>query len=278
MRRSTKQLTISFFLLLACCLYSTAQKTGLQSFSMKHGENIVYDLYFKWGPIMPYAGDATFSYKPDRSVAGASSLLSMSFKTSKFFDGFFKMRDTLEGFYNHDNILIYSIQRTNEGNYKAIDELTFSYGAEKTSIHSKRIRPVKGVTIDTTLTTVDKVTDMLGVFFYMRGVNRKTLKPGDVFPLTVAVGRDLVKVQFIYQHQAIVERGNVKYNTHYFIIDIFDDAFESMKTAAEIWIGDDDNFLPIKLRSKLKIGYAEIYYKSATSLAHPLTCCIHIKN
>jgi len=274
--RLDKQLIICMFLLFACCLPATAQKAGLQSFSMKHGENIVYDLYFKWGLLM-FAGDATFNYKPDRSVTGASSSLSMSFKTSKFFDTFFKMRDTLEGFYNHDNTLIYSIQRTNEGNYSAIDELTFNYGVEKTSVHSKRIRPTNRVTIDTILTTADNVTDMLGVFFYMRGVNRKILKPGDIFTLTAAFGRDLVKVQFIYQNQAIVERGNVKYNTHYFKIDIFDDAFESMKTAAEIWIGDDDNFLPIKLRTKLKIGYAEVYYKNSSSLAHPLSCSIVVK-
>jgi hypothetical protein len=85
-------------------------------------------------------------------------------------------------------------------------------------------------------------------------------------------------VQFIYQNQAIVEHGNVKFKTLYFKVDIMDEeAFESTKTSAEVWISDDDNFLPIKLRSKLKIGYAEAYYKSASGLANPLTSRIELK-
>ena len=255
-------------------LYNMAQKTGNQSFSMKHGENIIYDLNFKWGFIM-HAGEATFTYKRDQSVAEATSLLSMSFKTNKFFDGIFKMRDTLSGYYNDNNVLIYSIQQTNEGSYNATDELRFNYGNNETSVHSLRYNATRRK--DTTLTTTDHVTDMLGAYHFVRGINRKTLMPGDIFPLTVAVGRDLVKVQFLYQHQEIVNRGNIKYNTHYFKIDIFDEAFESSKTAAEIWIGDDDNFIPIKLRSKLKIGYAEVYYKSSSGLAHPLSCCVVLK-
>ena len=257
-----------------CFLYNTAQKTGNQSFSMKHGENIIYDLSFKWGFIM-HAGEANFTYNRDQSIADASSRLRMSFKTNKFFDSIFKMRDTLSGYYNDDNVLIYSIQQTNEGSYKATDELRFNYGTESTSIHSLRYSATRRK--DTTLITTDHVTDMLGAVHFVRGINRKALKPGDIFPFTVAVGKDLVKVQFLYQHQEIVDRGNVKYNTHYFKIDIFDEAFESTKTAAEVWIGDDDNFLPVKLRSKLKIGYAEVHYKSSSGLAHPLSCCVVLK-
>jgi hypothetical protein len=268
--------TICLFMAWMCCLPVTAQKTGMQSSTMKHGENIVYDLYFKWGLLMPRAGEAAFLYKSDRSVAGASSLYRMDFKTTKFFDGFYKMRDTLVNYFSNDNRLIYSIKRTDEGGYYAIDELTFNYGVDKTSIHSLRYTPTR-VRIDTMLTATGEVTDMLGAAYYLRGINRKTLKSGDTFPVTVAVGRDLVNVQFIYQNQSIVDRGNVKFNTLYFKIDILDDAFESTNTSAEIWIGDDDNFIPVKLRSKLKIGYAEGYYKSSSGLAHPLLCRIELK-
>lgn len=263
------------FILLMCSLQVSAQKDGLQTSAMKYGENIEYDLYFKWGLLMR-AGDAVFSYDREYTVADASSRYRMYFKTAKFFDSFFKMRDTLTGYYNNDNKLIYSVKRTDEGNYYAIDELRFNYGAEKTTIHSLRYTLTR-VRIDTTLTTVGDVTDLLGVAYYLRGVNRKSLKQGDIISLTVAIGRDLVNVRFIYQNQTIVEYGNAKYNTLYFKIDILDDAFESTKTSAEVWLGDDDNFLPIKVRSKLKIGYAEIYYKTSSGLAHPLTSRIEMK-
>ncbi|MDR2914558.1 MAG: DUF3108 domain-containing protein [Tannerella sp.] len=269
--------TNCLFLLFMCCIHVTAQKTGKQSSAMSHGENIVYDVYFKWGLIMPRAGEATFSYNRDNSISGASSRYSLHFKTTKFFDNFFKMRDTLTTYYDGGNMLVYSIKMSDEGSYYSVDELKFRNGEENTKIHSRRYTLSK-VKIDTTLTAIGNVTDLLGAVYHLRGINRNKLQSGDTFPLTVAIGRDLVKMQFIYQNQSIVERGNIKYNTRYFKIDIFDEAFESTSTSAELWVGDDDNFLPVKVRTKLKIGYAEVYYKNSSNLAHPLKCRIEIKN
>ena len=271
-----KKICFFIILLFVSCLHLAAQKKHIQSSTMNYGENISYDIYFKWG-FMARAGDAVFYYDKDNSVDNATSRYRMSFKTTKLFDGFFKMRDTLSCYYNNDNKIIFSKKATDEGNYYSVDELTFDYGEKETNIHSLRYN-LSRVRIDTVLTTTDsEITDLLGAIYYIRGINRNDLQHGDVFPVTVAIGRDLVKIQFIYQNQSIVERGKVKYNTRYFKIDIFDDAFESTKTSAEVWVGDDDNFFPIKARTKLKIGYAEIYYKSSSNLAHPLKCRIEIR-
>lgn len=261
---------------LLCGAHVSAQKTGIQATTMNPGESITYEVYLKWGPLMPRAGDAVFTYNRDYSVKNAVSRHELLFRTAKFFDGFFKMRDTLSSHYDNNNMLIFSSKRTNEDNYYSIDELRFQYGEENTQIHSLRYTP-KRVKIDTTLTAIGEVTDLLGAIYHLRGIDRAQLKSGDTFPFTVAIGRDLVKVEFVYKNQSIVERGNVKYNTRYFEIDIYDEAFESTKTSVELWMGDDDNFLPVKVRSKLKIGYAEIYYKKSSGLKHPLKCRIEIK-
>jgi hypothetical protein len=258
------------------CVYCLGQKTGMQPFSMAYGENTTYDLYYKWGVIMTRAGEATFTYQPDQSIANATSRYQMLFKSTKFYDNFFKMRDTLSTYYDKNNTLIYSAKHSDEGNYYSIDLMTFTQDGHNTSIHSVRYTPSRK-RIDTVLVAAGEVADLLGAVYCLRGINRKMLKPGDVFPLTVAIGKDLVKIKYIYQNQAVIERNNMKYNTHYFLIDIIDEAFESTKTSAEVWVGDDDNFLPIKVRSKLKLGYVEVYHKSSTSLAHPLACCIPIK-
>ena len=263
-------------LLLIYSSYASAQKYGVQSFTMNYSERISYDIYFKWGLIMPRAGEAVFSYNTNSSVANATSRYDLSFKTTKFFDTFFKMRDTLASYYDNNNRLIYSRKGSDEGGYYSVDELTFNYERENAKIRSLRFTPTR-VRIDTILTATGDISDLLGAAYFLRGIDRKKLQAGDRFPLTVAIGRDLVKMQFIYQSQSIVEHGNAKYNTRYFKLDIFDEAFESTNTSAEVWVGDDDNFLPVKVRSKLKIGYAEIYYNSSSNLAHPLKCRIEVK-
>ena len=264
-----------FLLLGVCCWSVSAQKTGQQSQSMRLGESCIYDVYYKWGLIMSRAGEASFLYTQDQSVDNASARYQMLFKSTKFYDNFFKMRDTLMTYYDN-NTIIYSKKHSDEGNYYSIDLMTFTKEGNQTHIHSLRYVPPRK-RIDTILVATGEVADLLGVLFHTRGINRKMLQSGDVFPLTVAIGRDLVKTNFIYQNQSIVERENVKYNTLYFKIDIYDEAFESTKTSAEVWIGDDDNMLPIKLRSKMKIGYVEVYYRSSSLLAHPLTCGVTIK-
>jgi hypothetical protein len=263
--------SIAVFMLFLCCLQTAAQNRDIHSAAMKHGEKSVYDVYYKWGLIMSRAGDATFSYDRDYSVNKASSCYRMHFKSAKFFDNFFKIRDTLSTYYNDNHTLIYSQKNTDEGGYYSVDKLTFTYGGENTKIHSLRYTPSR-IRIDTVLTVEGDVADLLGAIFYLRGLDYTKLRSGNVYPLTVAIGRDLVKVQFTYQNQAVVEHGKVKYNTRYFIIDIYDEAFESTKTSAEVWIGDDDNFLPVKVRSKLKLGYVEVYYRESSNLSHPLKC------
>jgi hypothetical protein len=253
-----------------------AQSHHFHTATMNFGESVTYDVYFKWGLILSRAGDATFFYNRDYSVNKASSCYRMLFKTTKFFDNFFMMRDTLNTYYNDNHKLVYSLKISDEGGYYSIDKLTFTHGNENTQIHSLRHTPSK-VRIDTVLTAEGNITDLLGVIYYLRKLDRTKLKSGDTYPLTVVMGRDLVKIQFIYRSLAIVEREKVKYNTRYFVIDIYDEAFESAKTSAEVWIGDDDNFLPIKVRSKLKIGHAEVYYKESSNLAHPMNCRVTIE-
>ena len=226
---------------------------------------------------MSRAGEARISFNSSDLNGQPASLYRMLFNTVGIIESVFKMRDTLDCYYNMDNVLLYSTKHINEGGYYLIDDLTFSYTGQQTSVHSHRYTPTE-TKVDTNLTvTSGHVFDMLGATFFLRTLDWKNIKPGDSFPFTVAIGRDLVQASYRYQNQAIIERNNVKYRTHYFIIDIYDDAFTQTKAAAELWIGDDENQIPIKIRTKLKIGYAEVHYKGSSNLKAPLNCRVELK-
>ena len=248
-----------------------------QNMSLNHGNEVRYEVFFKWGILMPRAGEVRVTFNNSNLNGQPASLYRLLFNTAGFLETMYKMRDTIDCFYNSNNALLYNSKHTNENGFYLIDELTFSYTGEKTSVHSRRYTPAS-IRIDTNLiVTSGHVFDMLGATFFLRTLDRKNLKSGDSFPFTVAIGRHLVKASYRYQNQAVVERDNVKYRTHYFIIDIYDDAFSQGKAAAELWVGDDDNFIPIKIRSKLKIGYAEVHYKSSSNLKKPLDCRVEMK-
>ncbi|MDR1676106.1 MAG: DUF3108 domain-containing protein, partial [Tannerella sp.] len=175
--------------------------------------------------------------------------------------------------YSPDYVLLYSSKRTNEGGYYLIDELTFSYPKqEETHVRSLRYTPER-IKIDTTLSVMSGYAfDMLGTLFFFRTLDWKHLKTGDVFPSTVVTGKDAIQVSYRYTGDEVVERNGIRYRTHHFFIDIYDSAFSQSKAAAEVWVGNDGNHLPLKVRSKLKIGYAEIHYKTSDQLKTPLNC------
>ena len=245
---------------------------------VKAGERIEYDAYFKWGFLMPRAASIQTSFDSNVKLKGENTYrYRAAIRTTSFFDNIYKTRDTLDSHYDKDWTLIFGTSHANEKNVLQIDDVSFSYRDGK--VYARSYREKEGnFRFDTTqvVNTKECFSDMIGSIFFLRTRDARNMKIGEKHDFAVVNGRNVVNIQYQYRGQAIVERGNVKYNTRYYVIDIYDDAFATTREAAEVWIGDDDNFIPVKLRGKLAVGAAEIYYKSSTGLKHPMTCRIVI--
>lgn len=240
-------------------------------------ERVDYDLYFKWGILMPKAGQATLSVGESAYEGVSSWQYNLLFRTVGMFEKIYRMRDTMDCHFSKDKAqLLFSTKRSNEKDYYLIDDLTFAYDKDRVEVRSHRYTPTQ-TKIDTLLTAGSCLFDMLGATMYLRAIGWTDMKRGDEYPFHVAIGRDVVNASFRYTGQQIVEHGRVKYSTRHFYIDIFDEAFTQSKAAAEVWIGDDANHLPVKIRAKLKIGAAEVYYKSSDHLRYPLTCRVEMR-
>lgn len=265
-----------YFCLLLCCLVSLATVQA-QQMPLTHGERVDYDLYFKWGLLMPKAGVATLSVKETQYEGQPAWNYRLLFRSLGMIDKVYSMRDTMDCVFSQESRLLLGSKRTNEGGYYSVDKLLFTYkGDSKISVRSQRFNRVE-MRIDTVLTAEGYVFDMLGATMYLRALDWTNMSMNDEFPFFIAIGRDVVKARFRYSGQQIVEHGDAKYRTRHFYIDIYDEAFTQAKAAAEVWIGDDENHIPIKIRAKLKIGAAEVYYKDGYNLRYPLSCRILVE-
>ena len=221
---------------------------------------------------MSRAGHASLSVHETEYKEQPAWNYHLHFRTSGIIEKVFRMRDTMECFYSKEPRLLFSTKRTSEGGYYSVDNLTFTYkDDDQVDIYSHRYN-LKRTKIDTVMTAKGLVFDMLAATMYLRSINWTDLQQGAEFPFEVAIGRDIVKARFRYTGQRIVDREGVKFRTRHFYIDIYDEAFVQTKEAAEVWIGDDENHIPVKIRSKLKIGAAEVYYKTSENLRVPITC------
>ena len=249
-----------------------------QALPLHHGERVDYDLYFKWGLIMSKAGVATLSVKDSRFQEEPAWCYDLLFRTAGIVEKIFSMRDSITCFYSKEPKLLFSTKRTNDGGYYSIDDLTFDYRqGDMIEIHSLRYT-LERTKIDTILIGKGNTFDMLGATMYLRSLDGSAMTHGAEYPFVIAIGRDLVNARFRYTGQQIVEHKDAKYRTRHFYIDIYDEAFTQTKEAAEVWIGDDENHIPVKIRAKLKIGAAEVYYKDSYNLRKPLDCRIVISN
>ncbi|MDR3141816.1 MAG: DUF3108 domain-containing protein [Tannerellaceae bacterium] len=238
------------------------------------GEKITYDVYFKWGLMTPKAGTASLAVKETKYQGVPAWNTCVLINSSGMVNTFFSIRDTMQNYLTKENLrLLYSGKRTLEGGYYEMDDLAYSYKNDETRIHAIR-KNRNRVKTDTVLTGGACVLDLPGSLMYARTFNWENFSAGHKYSLQVSMGKSLINVTYRYEGQRIVERDNVKFRTRLFIVDIYDDAFTETKEAMEIWIGDDDNRIPVKIRAKLKIGAMETYYKSARNLRYPLTCRI----
>jgi hypothetical protein len=67
-----------------------------QQMTLNPGEEASYDVYFKWGILMPRAGEGTLSFTTETRPGQPVARYRLTFQTSKFFDSIFKMRDTID--------------------------------------------------------------------------------------------------------------------------------------------------------------------------------------
>ena len=264
-------------LLAVCCLLyfgaiSAHGKPDSLLLPLAHGESITFDIYFKWGFIMPRAGVGTFFVDKQ---ADDSWNYSVIFRTLKLFDKVYPMRDTLSCVFSPQQQIVSAVKIADENHKYDVDSLFFSFPADEDSARIRSVRYKRHrFRFDTTLVALGKVYDMTGGTMYLRAINRLPAKPGDEFPLQIAIGRDIVNMSFHYIGEAVVEHKKKKYNTRYYSIDIYDSAFSQAKAAAEIWVGNDLNSVPIRVRAKLSIGAAEAYFREGYNLKYPMECMI----
>ena len=240
------------------------------------GEQVTYDLYFKWGLLMPRAGVASLSVESDTYQQQATWRYRLLFRTTGMFEKIFSMRDTMDCYYAQPHgTLLFSTKHSDEQDYYSVDDLYFRYIGDSVQVRSHRYTLNRTKT-DTVMTAQACLFDMLGATMQLRTLDWNQFSQGAEFPFHIAIGRDLVPAAFRYAGQQVIDRGDVKYRTRHFYIDVYDEAFTQSKAAGEVWIGDDENHIPVKIRAKLKIGAAEVYYKESQNLRYPLSCRVAI--
>jgi hypothetical protein len=248
--------------------------TGLP---FKEGEELKYDVHYKYGFVMLRAGTANYRISNGTYDHSTTYQSVLDFKTSAFFDKIFKIRDTLYSHINENIEPIYHRRVINEGDTKFREEVVFNKSTSTyTEARVKRENAV-GIKFDTLLHVNNLAYDLLNIFIFARTLDYAHMKIGESIRLSTFVGRNKVNILVYFEGQTIINKSEtLKYNAYKLVLDITDEVFNESKNAMEIWISNDKNRIPLKLKAKLSIGVAEADLTSCKNLKYPFSSEIKI--
>jgi hypothetical protein len=250
-----------------------------QDIPFQNGEELHFDIHYKYGVVVMKGGTARYCLNITNYNRKQTLKSSLDFKTTSFFDKIYKIRDTLNSYATIPDLKpIYNYRNVNEGNTHFIEELFVQkHGDSYSEVRIKRTREGE-VRMDTILSANNLGYDFLNVFLFVQDLDYSKVSPGNTYNLTAFFGKKKINIIIRYRGQAILEKSEtLKYKALRLTIDIVDEAFTESQNAMEVWVSDDENHIPLKLKAKLKIGAAEADLSSYKNLKYPLTSEIKIK-
>jgi hypothetical protein len=224
----------------------------IPKYPFKIGEKLVFEI--KYGFIK--AGWATMEVKDTLYLRGEKVILiQTTAKSTKGFDPFFKVRDTVRTFVNFYKFQpVQFIKKLREGGY--LYDLYVDYD------RNNRIARVKTIRYRKNLRTIrkkdsleipipDEVYDVLASFYKIRTY---TLAPDTVVYITNHDNKKIYDLKIEVLKREVVKTPAGKFRCLKIEPKLRGEAIFKQKGRLWIWVTDDEYKIPVKMSSKVVVG------------------------
>jgi hypothetical protein len=260
---------ISLIVLVLFSLDAGAQCKMNNTF-FRAGEELTYDLYYKYGLINTKAGISslkTVAEKFNNTDAYKMTLLAESLGTAR---KFFKLNDTLTCYTTKDIVPLAYLKNAREGKEHTVERVIYTYGSQGVSLNTRRVKNGE-FRFEETVKSSTCMYDMMSIVFYARTLDYTEMKKGDTSKADFISGREKVSMIIEYAGIETVEANDdKKYSCIKLTLSIMDKAFSDKKEAMKVYITNDNNRLPVRLESKLNIGSTRAILKSYKGNMYPV--------
>lgn len=178
---------------------------------------------------------------------------------------FFKVEDHYESYFGQkDGLPRWFIRNINEGGYTKNLEIRFDHDKKTALINDKKKKRKSRHTIE------NNVQDLLSAFYFLRNFyDTSTLTAGDDILLNMFFDNEnyLFKLRFLGRETISTAFGNVrclKLRPYVQSGRVF-----SEQESVTLWVSDDKNKIPIKMRADLRVGAIDCDLDNFKNLQHP---------
>lgn len=232
------------------------------------GEELTYDLYFKYGLINTKAGLSTLRTIQERYNNRDVLKMTMIARSVGMANKLFSLSDTLECYMTKDLVPLAYIKNAHEGKEYSKENVSYDYSSSGVTLKAKLIRNDK-LRFDEIIHSENCIYDMMSIVYYSRALSYSSMKKGDKAGTLFLSGKNKVNMDIEYHGTENIEAndGNI-YNCIKLVLMINDKAFDDKKEAMTVYITNDSNHIPVRIDSKLKIGSTRVILKDIKGNKH----------
>lgn len=238
----------------------------LKNRSFSQGEKLKYRLHYGWFT----AGEATVSVLPDIHVVNEKPCFKMEIKgkSKGAFASMFKVKDLWRSYVDTSTMIPQKFYRNiKEGRYR-LNETTF-YHHDEGRVHltyTKRSKTVRNKDFE----VPKNVHDIVSAFYYLRNIDYSEMEKGEKVKIDVFLEDENYEYFVQYEGKEVIKTNLGKVNAFKVVPVMPDNDIFDGEDSIVMWLSDDENKIPLKVRAKMFVGAVEMEITEESSLRHPL--------
>ncbi len=176
------------------------------------------------------------------------------------FDWFFKVRDRYETYMDKEGMFPYRfIRDVNEGGYKIKQDYTFL--PWKSAVKISDAKSYK---------TPAFVQDMVSSFYYARTIDFSSAQPGDIYTIETIIDGEIFPLQIKYVTSENIDIRAGEFRCMKFVPILQEGRVFEDEEDLNVWITDDENKIPILVKSKILVGSIKMEMVEWSGLTNPI--------
>lgn len=183
-------------------------------------------------------------------------------KTVGFFDLFGKVNDNWGSYIDTAAIIPHrSYRNIEEGSYRKFEVVNFDHKNDNAEFilldkHTRKPKEVKEFSVP------NNVQDIVSGYYFLRTVNYDNLKPGEIISIDAFFDEEIYdfKVRFLRREKLKTKVGNI--NSVIIAPIMPENELFNGENSLQVWISDDKNKIPLKIKASLFVGALEIDIES----------------
>ncbi len=226
--------------------------------AFKRGEKVSYRLHYGFidagkGTLTVTNEEKKFGSRKTFHVVGVASTQGVS-------DWFFKVRDRYESYIDEKAIIPWRfIRHVDEGGYKFSQDYFFNHYLSKVTTQKKEVFSI-----------TPGMQDMFSAFYRARNLDYSNVKKGDVFTIDCFVDEEVFPIKIKYIGRKTVKTKIGKFKCLQFRPIIQTGRIFKDEEDLNMWISDDGNHIPIKVKADILFGSIQIEITDYEGLANPI--------